>query len=63
MAINKPRVAVGFIVAGALTVVSGVFFLIVGPMVMKDQVIKVSLPMLHFRGGWRFLYNNFIFLN
>ncbi|XP_077944825.1 scavenger receptor class B member 1 isoform X2 [Gasterosteus aculeatus] len=40
MAINKPRVAVGFIVAGALTVVSGVFFLIVGPMVMKDQVIK-----------------------
>lgn len=50
MAINKPRVAVGFIVAGALTVVSGVFFLIVGPMVMKDQVIKVSLPMLHFRG-------------
>ncbi|KAM8828243.1 scavenger receptor class B member 1 isoform 3-T3 [Spinachia spinachia] len=40
MAINKTKVAVGFIVAGALTVVSGLFFLIVGPMVMKDQVIK-----------------------
>ncbi|XP_059214003.1 scavenger receptor class B member 1 isoform X2 [Centropristis striata] len=40
MAINKARVAIGFIVAGTLTAVLGAVFLIVGPAVMKDQVIK-----------------------
>ncbi|XP_031731075.1 scavenger receptor class B member 1-like isoform X2 [Anarrhichthys ocellatus] len=40
MAINKAKVAIGFIVAGTLTVVFAVVFLFVGPVVMKDQVIK-----------------------
>lgn len=40
MAINKAKVAIVFIVAGILAVVSGVIFLIVGPAIMKDQIIK-----------------------
>ncbi|XP_037609656.1 scavenger receptor class B member 1 isoform X2 [Sebastes umbrosus] len=40
MAIDKAKVAIGFIVAGTLTVVFGVVLLFVGPAVMKDQVIK-----------------------
>lgn len=40
MAINKAKVAIGFIVAGTLTVMFGVVFLFVGPAVMNDQVIK-----------------------
>lgn len=42
MAINKAKVAIGFIVAGTLTVVFGAVLLFVGPAVMNDQVIKVS---------------------
>ncbi|XP_068191375.1 scavenger receptor class B member 1 isoform X2 [Antennarius striatus] len=40
MAINKSKVAIGFIVAGALTAVFGAVLLVVGPAVMKDQIIK-----------------------
>ncbi|XP_034007545.1 scavenger receptor class B member 1 isoform X2 [Trematomus bernacchii] len=40
MALNKSKIAIGFIVAGVLTVVSGIVMLFVGPAVMKDQVIK-----------------------
>lgn len=42
MAINKAKVAIGFIVAGALTVVFGVVLLFVGPAVMNNQIIKVG---------------------
>ena len=42
MAINKAKVAIGFIVAGTLTVLFGAILLFVGPAVMKDQVTKVS---------------------
>lgn len=42
MAIAKAKVAIGFIVAGILAVVSGVILLFVGPAIMKDQIIKVS---------------------
>ncbi|XP_028457451.1 scavenger receptor class B member 1 isoform X2 [Perca flavescens] len=40
MAIDKVKVAIGFIVAGALTAVFGAVLLFVGPAVMNDQVIK-----------------------
>uniref|UniRef100_A0A3P8VGW3 Scavenger receptor class B member 1 n=1 Tax=Cynoglossus semilaevis TaxID=244447 RepID=A0A3P8VGW3_CYNSE len=40
MRFNKSKVAVGFIVTGALTVVFGAVLLFVGPKVMKDQIIK-----------------------
>ncbi|XP_061732181.1 scavenger receptor class B member 1 isoform X4 [Nerophis ophidion] len=40
MAVNKTRVAEGFIVAGILTAVSGVILIFVGQAVMKDQIIK-----------------------
>ncbi|XP_041816228.1 scavenger receptor class B member 1 isoform X2 [Chelmon rostratus] len=40
MAINKAKVAIGFMVAGALTVVFGVVLLFVGPAIMNDQIIK-----------------------
>ena len=42
MTIGKAKVAVGFIVVGALTAVFGAVLLFVGPAVMNDQVIKVS---------------------
>lgn len=42
MAINKAKVAIGFIVAGTLTVVFGAVLLFVGPAVMNDQIIKVG---------------------
>ncbi|XP_068608709.1 scavenger receptor class B member 1 [Brachionichthys hirsutus] len=40
MAINKAKVAIGFIIAGALTALFGVVLLFVGPAVMKGQIIK-----------------------
>lgn len=42
MAIAKAKVAIGFIVAGILTVISGIVLLFVGPAIMNDQIIKVS---------------------
>lgn len=42
MAIDKSKVAIGFIVAGAMTLMFGVISAIIGPTVMKDQVVKVS---------------------
>lgn len=42
MAITKAKVAIGFIVAGILAVVSGIILLFVGPAIMNDQIIKVS---------------------
>ncbi|KAK7895446.1 hypothetical protein WMY93_020771 [Mugilogobius chulae] len=41
MAVNKSKVAIGFLVAGTLTVVFGGVLLCVGPAVMKDQIIKI----------------------
>ncbi|XP_049909204.1 scavenger receptor class B member 1 isoform X2 [Epinephelus moara] len=40
MAIDKAKVAIGCIVAGAVTVVSGVILLCVGPAIMNDQIKK-----------------------
>lgn len=42
MAINKSKVALGFIGAGTLTLIFGIISAVVGPTVMKDQIIKVS---------------------
>lgn len=41
MTINKDKVTLGFIVAGALTLVFGGISLLVGPTVMTNQIIKV----------------------
>lgn len=43
MAINKSKVAVGFIVAGGLTLIFGAISVIVGPTVISNQVVKVSI--------------------
>ncbi|XP_034752586.1 scavenger receptor class B member 1 isoform X2 [Etheostoma cragini] len=43
MAVSKARVAVGFLVAGTLTVVFGALLLFMGPAVMNDQVIKNTM--------------------
>lgn len=43
MAINKSKVAVGFIVAGSLTLIFGAISVIVGPTVISSQVVKVSI--------------------
>lgn len=51
MAISKTKVAVGFIVAGILTTLSGIILLFVGPAIMNDQIIKVGCVIvwiLHF---------------
>nr|XP_023009947.2 scavenger receptor class B member 1 isoform X2 [Maylandia zebra] len=40
MAINKSKVAVGFIVAGGLTLIFGAISVIVGPTVISNQVVK-----------------------
>ncbi|XP_072310337.1 scavenger receptor class B member 1 isoform X1 [Eucyclogobius newberryi] len=40
MAINKPKVAVGFIVAGAFGVFFGIVLTFVGPLVIDDQIVK-----------------------
>ncbi|KAL7376584.1 hypothetical protein ABVT39_011158 [Epinephelus coioides] len=40
MAIDKAKVAIGCIVAGAVTVLSGVILLCVGPAIMNDQITK-----------------------
>lgn len=42
MPVSKAKVAIGFLVAGSLTVVFGAVLLFVGPAVMKDQIIKVK---------------------
>lgn len=44
MAINKAKVAVGFIVVGALTVFFGTVLTFVGPIIIDDQIVKVSSP-------------------
>lgn len=48
MTIDKGKVALGFIVAGALTLVFGGISLLVGPTVMTDQIIKVSWALFLF---------------
>lgn len=40
MAINKAKVAVGFIVVGALTVFFGTVLTFVGPIIIDDQIVK-----------------------
>lgn len=42
MATDKSKVAIGFIAAGALTLMFGIISAIIGPTVMKNQVVKVS---------------------
>lgn len=42
MAINKSKVAVGFIVVGVLTVFFGTVLTFVGPLIIDDQVVKVG---------------------
>lgn len=42
MAINKSKVAVGFIVVGVLTVFFGTLLTFVGPLIIDDQVVKVG---------------------
>lgn len=42
MTINKAKVALGFIVAGALILGFGGISLLLGPTVMMNQIIKVS---------------------
>lgn len=48
MTIDKAKVALGFIVAGALTLVFGGISVLVGPTVMTDQVIKVRWALFLF---------------
>ncbi|XP_063065886.1 scavenger receptor class B member 1 isoform X2 [Engraulis encrasicolus] len=40
MAVSKSKIAVGFIVAGSLTVFFGVVLVFVGPMIIDDQIAK-----------------------
>lgn len=42
MAINKAKVAIGFMVAGVLTLILGTILTFVGPIIIDDQVAKVS---------------------
>lgn len=42
MAINKSKVAVGFIVVGVLAVFFGTVLAFVGPLIIDDQVVKVG---------------------
>lgn len=42
MAINKAKVAIGFMVVGVLAVILGIVFTFVGPIIIDDQVVKVS---------------------
>ncbi|XP_034752587.1 scavenger receptor class B member 1 isoform X3 [Etheostoma cragini] len=43
MAINKSKVAIGFIVAGVLTVFFGTVLTFVGPIIIDDQVVKNTM--------------------
>lgn len=42
MTIDNTKIALGFIVAGALTLAFGGISLLIGPTVMNNQIIKVS---------------------
>ena len=42
MAINTSKKIIGFVVAGLLMVSFGTVILFVGPMIIDDQIIKVS---------------------
>lgn len=42
MAIIKAKVAIGFMVAGVLAVILGTVVTFVGPLIIDDQVMKVS---------------------
>ena len=42
MAVNRTKVAIGFLVAGILTVVFGTVLVFVGPVIIDDQIVKVS---------------------
>lgn len=42
MAINKSKVAVGFIVLGVLAVFFGTALVFVGPIIIDDQIVKVG---------------------
>lgn len=61
MAINKAKVAIGFMVAGVLVVILGTVITFVGPIIIDDQVVKVSICLvcaLFFECchcGWRLL--------
>ncbi len=45
MAVNKAKVAIGFIVVGVLTVIFGTVLTFVGPIIIDDQIVKVSSMM------------------
>ncbi|XP_046873881.1 scavenger receptor class B member 1 isoform X2 [Hypomesus transpacificus] len=40
MAVNRTKVAIGFLVAGILTVVFGTVLVFVGPVIIDDQIVK-----------------------
>lgn len=42
MAVNKAKVAVGFIVVGVLAVLFGTILTFVGPIIIDDQIVKVG---------------------
>lgn len=42
MGINRAAVAVGFVVSGVLMVFFGTVLTFVGPIIIDDQVVKVS---------------------
>lgn len=48
MTVNKAKVSLGFIVAGALTLVFGGISLLVGPTMMTNQIIKVRWALFLF---------------
>lgn len=55
MAINKSKVAVGFIVLGVLTVFLGIVLVFVGPIIIDDQIVKVgrrTFIMLNLNSGF-----------
>ena len=43
MAVNKVKVTIGFMVGGVFTVFFGTVLTFVGPIVIDDQVVKVSV--------------------
>lgn len=43
MAMSKSKIAIGLSAFGLLAVVLGIVLAFVGPVIVKDQIIKVSL--------------------
>jgi len=47
MAINRSKVTVGFVVAGILAVFLGTVLVFVGPIIIDDQIVKVSMSFVN----------------